>query len=105
MALGFREYLELLEERGALRAIETSIDPKYEISAHLYLNGPGPALRFEDVAGSEMRVVGNLLCYHLRGDSFIDWTHQGLHIYAYAFKSGIDDNGLYDWWTKGIVVP
>ena len=62
MALGFREYLELLEGRGALRAIETSVDPKYEISAHLYLNGPGPALRFEHVAGSRMRVVGNLLC-------------------------------------------
>ena len=62
MALGFREYLELLEGRGALRAIETSVDPKYEISAHLYLNGAGPALRFEHVAGSRMRVVGNLLC-------------------------------------------
>ena len=62
MALGFREYLELLEGRGALRAVEASVDPKYEISAHLYLNGPGPALRFERVAGSQMRVVGNLLC-------------------------------------------
>src|SRR3989442_13760338 len=62
MALGFRQSLELLEARGALRAIETSIDPKYEISARLYLNGHGPALRFEHVAGSEMRVVGSLLC-------------------------------------------
>ena len=62
MPLGFRDYLQLLEGRGALRAIEARVDPKYEISAHLYLNGAGPALRFERVAGSQMRVVGNLLC-------------------------------------------
>ena len=62
MALGFREYLELLESRGALRAIEARVEPKYEISAHLYLNGAGPALRFERVVGSKTRVVGNLLC-------------------------------------------
>jgi 4-hydroxy-3-polyprenylbenzoate decarboxylase len=62
MPLGFRDYLELLEARGELRSIRSRVDPKYEISAYLCLNGAGPALRFEDVAGSEMRVAGNLLC-------------------------------------------
>ena len=52
----------MLAERGELRSIEAAVDPRYEISAHLTLNGAGPALRFERVAGSAMRVVGNLLC-------------------------------------------
>jgi 2,5-furandicarboxylate decarboxylase 1 len=42
--------------------IGAAVAPKYEISAHLALNGAGPALRFDKVAGSDMRVVGNLLC-------------------------------------------
>src|SRR2546426_11757818 len=62
MPLGFRDYLQLLEARGELRAVQGSVDPNYEISAHLYLNGAGRALRFERIAGSQMRVVGNLLC-------------------------------------------
>ncbi|MGH8667610.1 MAG: UbiD family decarboxylase domain-containing protein, partial [Burkholderiales bacterium] len=57
-----RAYLEMLAARGELRQVEESVDPRYEISAHLALNGAGPALRFERVAGSEMKVVGNLLC-------------------------------------------
>ena len=61
-----RDYLTLLAECGELRAVEEAVDPRYEISAHLVLNGAGPALRFERVAGSAMRVVGNLLCSRSR---------------------------------------
>ena len=57
-----RDFLQILERRSELRAVPTSVDPMYEISAHLALNGAGPALRFDNVAGSGMRVVGNLLC-------------------------------------------
>ncbi len=57
-----RKFLAILEKRGELRKIAARVDPKYVISAHLCLNGAGPALRFERVAGSTMQVVGNLLC-------------------------------------------
>jgi 4-hydroxy-3-polyprenylbenzoate decarboxylase len=61
-----RKYLSLLAERGQLRAISAQVDPRYEISAYLDINGAGPALKFERVAGSEMQVVGNLLCSRRR---------------------------------------
>lgn len=57
-----RGYLRLLEERGALRSFEASVEPRFEISAYFCVNGAGPALKFARVAGSEMSVVGNLLC-------------------------------------------
>src|SRR5918995_3997493 len=57
-----REYLSLLAEHGQLRAISAQVDPRYEISAYLNINGAGPALKFERVAGRTMSVVGNLLC-------------------------------------------
>ena len=57
-----RKFLARLEERGELRRIAESVDPKHEISAYLCLNGAGPALKFERVAGSEISIVGNLLC-------------------------------------------
>ena len=57
-----RDYLALLAGRGELRVVEEQVDPRYEVSAHLALNGAGPALRFDRVAGSGMRVVGNVLC-------------------------------------------
>jgi 4-hydroxy-3-polyprenylbenzoate decarboxylase len=57
-----RKFLARLEERGELRKITESVDPKYEISAYLCLTGAGPALRFGRVAGSEISIVGNLLC-------------------------------------------
>jgi 4-hydroxy-3-polyprenylbenzoate decarboxylase len=37
------------------------VDPRFEISAHLCLAGDGPALRFDRVLGSDIRVFGNLL--------------------------------------------
>ena len=57
-----RKFLALLEKRGELRNLAGRVDPRYEISAYLALNGAGPALRFASVAGSRMNVVGNLLC-------------------------------------------
>lgn len=57
-----RACLAQLEQRGRLKAVAGEVDPLYEISAHFALNGGGPALRFDRVAGSAMRVFGNLLC-------------------------------------------
>src|SRR5437762_1948714 len=57
-----RAFLKTLEERALLRIIIEPVDPRYEISAYFCLNGAGPALRFERVAGSDLPVVGNLFC-------------------------------------------
>jgi 2,5-furandicarboxylate decarboxylase 1 len=57
-----RTYLAELERRGALASVAETVDPRFEISAHLCLAGAGPALRFERIAGHRMRVFGNLLC-------------------------------------------
>src|SRR5256714_8005351 len=58
---GMRKFLGALAERGLLRAISAEVNPQYEVSAYLCLNGAGPALKFERVAASGMSVVGNLL--------------------------------------------
>jgi 4-hydroxy-3-polyprenylbenzoate decarboxylase len=57
-----RGYLAALEARGWLRPVGTPVDPRFEISAHFCRVGDGPALRFDRVAGHDMRVFGNLLC-------------------------------------------
>jgi 4-hydroxy-3-polyprenylbenzoate decarboxylase len=57
----FRGFVSLLEDAGELRRITETVDLRYEISALLAANGAGPAVLFEDVAGSEMPVLGNLL--------------------------------------------
>jgi 4-hydroxy-3-polyprenylbenzoate decarboxylase len=56
-----RPFLHDLERRGELVRVDKSVDPKFELSALLSLADAGPALLFEDVAGSQMRAVGNLL--------------------------------------------
>ncbi|MDP9342780.1 MAG: hypothetical protein M3Q23_11965, partial [Actinomycetota bacterium] len=44
--------------------------------------------------------LGNLVCYHTQGDSWIDWTINSADIYAYGFRSDVDDQALYDWWAQ-----
>ena len=61
-----RAYLKALEARGWLKAIAQPLDPKFELSAHLCLTGSGAALRFDRVAGHDMRVFANLLCSRQR---------------------------------------
>lgn len=61
-----RAYLGALEARGWLKALAQPLDPKFELSAHLCLTGSGPALRFDRVAGHDMRVFANLLCSRQR---------------------------------------
>jgi 2,5-furandicarboxylate decarboxylase 1 len=57
----FRGFVAGLEDAGELRRITETVDLRYELSALLAANGAGPALLFEDVAGSELPVLGNLL--------------------------------------------
>jgi 2,5-furandicarboxylate decarboxylase 1 len=57
----FRGFLSVLEGAGELRRIEETVDLRFEISALLAANGAGPALLFQDVVGSALPVLGNLL--------------------------------------------
>src|SRR5580704_16665043 len=56
-----RTFLTALEQRGELVRIDKRVEPRFELSAFLSLADPGPAVLFEDVAGGELKVVGNLL--------------------------------------------
>jgi 4-hydroxy-3-polyprenylbenzoate decarboxylase len=56
-----RPFLEELAARGELRRIAERVAPEFEISACLSELAAGPALLFDDVAGSNLRIVGNVL--------------------------------------------
>jgi 2,5-furandicarboxylate decarboxylase 1 len=56
-----RPFLERLERGGNLLRIGKSVNPHFELSAFLSAADRGPALLFESVIGSELRVVGNVL--------------------------------------------
>ncbi len=57
-----REFLTELESRGQLKRVRQRMDPRLEITevCHRTLRSGGPALLFEDVAGSAIPVLGNL---------------------------------------------
>ena len=54
--MSFRDFLERLEQRGSLRKIKDSADPKFQI-ADFMREKQAPTL-FEDVKGSDYRVAG-----------------------------------------------
>jgi 4-hydroxy-3-polyprenylbenzoate decarboxylase len=56
-----RPFLAALEEDDALLRIPKEVDPAFELSAFLSAADAGPALLFEKVKGSGLRVAGNLL--------------------------------------------
>ena len=51
---------------------------------------------YTDPAGD---VAGRVLCYRSDGSSWIEWTNSQLSIYAYAFRSDLNDDLLYEWWS------
>jgi UbiD family decarboxylase len=62
--MDLRNFLELLAREGELQKIKTSVDPKHEIGAvcKILNERPGsPAVLFENVKGSAIPVVGQLL--------------------------------------------
>jgi 4-hydroxy-3-polyprenylbenzoate decarboxylase len=56
-----RPFLTELEAAGDLLRIAKPIDPYFELSAFLSAADAGPALLFDSVAGSDLRIAGNLL--------------------------------------------
>jgi 2,5-furandicarboxylate decarboxylase 1 len=59
-AQSIRPFLAQLEQRNELLRIDKLTNPQFELSAFLSAADAGPALLFERVQGSAMRVVGNL---------------------------------------------
>jgi len=56
-----RSFLGALEHTGQLAVIAASVRTEFEIAACLAEVDQGPALRFDNVAGKSMPVIGNLL--------------------------------------------
>ena len=61
-----RPFLETLEKSGALLRIPKPVDPAFELSAFLSAADAGPAILFEKVNESSLRVAGNLLNSRVR---------------------------------------
>jgi 2,5-furandicarboxylate decarboxylase 1 len=59
-AQSIRPLLADLERRGELLRIGKRVDPHFEVSAFLSAADAGPALVFDQVAGSPLRIAGNL---------------------------------------------
>ena len=55
-----RPFLRHLEAHNALLRIDKPVDPCFEVSAFLSAADAGPALWFDAVTGSNMKIVGNL---------------------------------------------
>ena len=77
-AQSVRAYLAALEARGWLNPIADPVAPEFELSAWLCHIADGPALRFDCVAGRDMRVFGNLLCSRQRIALGLDATEASL---------------------------
>jgi 4-hydroxy-3-polyprenylbenzoate decarboxylase len=56
-----RPFLARLEQDDALLRIAKPVDPRFEVSAFLSAADAGPAVLFESVSGSPLRIAGNLL--------------------------------------------
>ncbi|MFQ5915118.1 MAG: UbiD family decarboxylase [Nitrospinota bacterium] len=63
-----RDFLEYLEERRELVRITDEVDPKFDIGAYIRKTSDqqGPALLFENVKGSDMKMVGGLFASRRR---------------------------------------
>ena len=60
-SMGFREYLEKIDEKGLLKRVDVEVSKKFEISGILKEIEPTPVM-FNNVKESEYRVAGNLFC-------------------------------------------
>lgn len=59
-AQSIRPFLRHLDAQGALLHVDKPVDPCFEVSAFLSAADAGPAVQFDAVSGSPMRIVGNL---------------------------------------------
>jgi len=59
--MGFREYLDKIDEKGLLRKVDAEVSTKLEISGILKETEPTPVI-FNNVKESEFRLIGNMIC-------------------------------------------
>jgi len=59
--MGFREYINQIDEEGLLRKVDVEVSKKLEISGILKEIEPTPVM-FNNIQESEFRVVGNIFC-------------------------------------------
>jgi UbiD family decarboxylase len=59
--MGFREYINQIDEEGLLRKVDIEVSKRLEISGILKEIEPTPVM-FNNVKESEFRVVGNMVC-------------------------------------------
>ncbi len=68
----FRDFLGLLSKRGEIVQVTKSVDPKFEVGGYLWAyEQRGKAVRFEQVKGATMPIVGGL---------YQNWTRIGLSL-------------------------
>ena len=60
-AQSIRPFLRHLDAHDALLRIDKTVDPCFEVSAFLSAADAGPAVQFDAVSGSALRIVGNML--------------------------------------------
>jgi 4-hydroxy-3-polyprenylbenzoate decarboxylase len=56
-----RSFLDHEEERGELTVIGQPVSARHEVAAYLAHLDPGPVVRFDDVDGGGIRIIGNVL--------------------------------------------
>jgi len=78
MSRDLRGYLAELEQSGELVSIGPEVDPRFELAAVLDLLEAGPAVRFEQVTGSPMKVVGNVVSSRARTASALGVAPEGI---------------------------
>ena len=75
---GLRGLIAALDETGDLHRVTRPVDRRFELGAVLSLRDRGRALLFENVVGSPMPVVGNLLTSRARFARALDVDERGL---------------------------
>jgi hypothetical protein len=56
---------------------------------------------WQSTTGAGQGKAGRLLCYlDDDKDAWIQWTHDGLKIYAFAYRDDANIEALYDWWSR-----
>lgn len=61
MTATLRDYLLTLEGLHQLDIVTEPVDRKFDVAAALSLSEQGPAMRFDDVTGTDYKVVGNVV--------------------------------------------
>jgi 4-hydroxy-3-polyprenylbenzoate decarboxylase len=92
------EYLEAIERAGQLKRIKTAVNPHLEIAEimrRLMYSADSPAVLFENVEGSKMRVLGNAfgsmkrLEIALETDDFVDIGRRIVDLTRMKMPSGM----------------